>query len=187
MIQRRALLLAGSAYGLSVAASALAQGRREAVPDEVAQALPGALWSGSARLRFWGIDVYDARLWVAPGFTVERFDRHGLALELTYLRDLSRSAIAERSLAEMRRAGDIRPELAQRWQAALLDAVPEVRAVERLTGLHQPGVGALFWHNGRPRPAVPDPEFSRLFFGIWLSQATSEQQMRSALLSRLPP
>jgi hypothetical protein len=33
---------------------------------------------------------------------------------------------------------------------------------------------------------VADPEFSRLFFGIWLSQATSEPEMRRALLPRPP-
>lgn len=156
-----------------------------ALPVEVAAELPGALWSGSARLRFFGFDVYDSRLWVAPGFKAAQFEQHGLALELSYLRALSGRDIAERSLKEMKRAGDLSAAQSQRWLAALQDAIPDVKAGDRITGLHTPSVGARFWHNGQPRPAVRDPEFSRLFFGIWLSSATSEPQLRSGLLSRL--
>jgi hypothetical protein len=157
------------------------------LPPEVAAELPGALWSGSARLRFFGFEVYDSHLWVAPGFKAAQFEQHGLALALSYLRALSGRDIAERSLKEMKRAGDLSPTQSQRWLAALQDAIPDVKAGDRLIGVHSPGVGARFWHNGQPRPPVPDPEFSRLFFGIWLSSATSEPQMRSGLLSRLAP
>ena len=156
-----------------------------ALPVEVAAELPDALWSGSARLRFFGFDVYDSRLWVAPGFKAAQFEQHGLALELSYLRALSGRDIAERSLKEMKRAGDLSAAQSQRWLAALQDAIPDVKAGDRITGLHTPSVGARFWHNGQPRPPVRDPEFSRLFFGIWLSSATSEPALRSGLLSRL--
>ena len=158
-----------------------------ALPAEVAAELPGALWTGSARLRFFGFDVYDSHLWVAPGFKAAQFEQHGLALELSYLRALSGRDIAERSLKEMKRAGELSAQQSQRWLAALQDAIPDVKAGDRITGLHSPGVGARFWHNGQPRPPVRDPEFSRLFFGIWLSSATSEPQLRSGLLSRLTP
>jgi hypothetical protein len=158
-----------------------------ALPAEVAAELPGALWTGSARLRFFGFDVYDSHLWVAPGFKAAQFEQHGLALELSYLRALSGRDIAERSLKEMKRAGELSAPQSQRWLAALQDAIPDVKAGDRITGLHSPGVGARFWHNGQPRPPVRDPEFSRLFFGIWLSSATSEPQLRSGLLSRLTP
>jgi hypothetical protein len=33
---------------------------------------------------------------------------------------------------------------------------------------------------------VPDPEFSRLFFGIWLAETTSEPRLRNALLAGAP-
>jgi hypothetical protein len=157
------------------------------LPPEVAGELPGALWSGSARLRFFGFDVYDSHLWVAPGFKPAQFAQHALALELSYLRALSGRDIAERSLKEMKRAGELSAAQSQRWLAALQDAFPDVKAGDRITGLHSPGTGARFWHNGQPRPPVSDPEFSRLFFGIWLSSTTSEPQLRSGLLSRLAP
>jgi hypothetical protein len=49
--------------------------------------------------------VYDARLWVGPGFRQSEFDRHPLALELAYLRAFTGADIARRSIDEMRRAG----------------------------------------------------------------------------------
>jgi Chalcone isomerase-like len=48
-------------------------------------------------------------------------------------------------------------------------------------------VGARFWVNGVARAPINDPEFSRLFFGIWLSSATSEPKLRAALLANAPP
>jgi hypothetical protein len=189
MSLRRSFLGFGGAAVLACVLPGAAQAQAPlvpaALPSEVAADLPGALWSGSARLRFFGFDVYDSHLWVAPGFKAAQFEQHGLALELSYLRALSGRDIAERSLKEMKRAGDLSAAQSQRWLAALQDAIPDVKAGDRITGLHSPGVGARFWHNGQPRPPVRDPEFSRLFFGIWLSSATSEPQLRSGLLSRL--
>jgi hypothetical protein len=54
-------------------------------------------------------------------------------------------------------------------------------------GVHIPAVGARFWHNGNLRAEINDPEFSRLFFGIWLASHTSEPRMRSELLARVAP
>jgi hypothetical protein len=153
-------------------------------PQEIDSALPGAELSGSSRLRFFGLNVYDARLWVSPGFRAATYAQHSLALELTYLRSLSGKAIAERSLKEMRRAGALAPATEQTWLNAMQEAFPDVKEGDRITGLHNPATGAKFWFNGQPRTTIRDAEFSRLFFGIWLSEATSEPRMRTELLAR---
>jgi hypothetical protein len=195
MTQRRTLLKTGPAVWLeglglglgaaSLPGSAFAQAQAQAtVPAEVASELPGAQWSGSARLRYFGFDIYDAALWTAPGFRATTYAQHALALELTYLRALSGRAIAQRSLDEMRRSGPITASQVARWLAAMQAAFPDVKAGDRLLGLHSPAQGARFWLNGEARGAVRDPDFSRLFFGIWLSESTSEPQLRSRLLSR---
>lgn len=157
------------------------------LPGEVAAELPGGVLAGSARLRFFGFDVYDSRLWVAPGFRASSYAQSPLALELTYLRALKGRAIAERSLQEMQRCGRLSPEQEQRWLGAMTEAFPDVGRGERITGLHQPGVGARFWVNGQARAEIRDPEFSRCFFGIWLAETTSEPQLRSQLLERAAP
>lgn len=158
-----------------------------ALPPELATDLPGAVWTGAARMRFFTFNVYDAALWVAPGFSASRYAQSAFGLQLSYLRSLDGQAIAQRSLVEMRRSGPLAPAQEQRWLAAMQGAFPDVKAGDRITGLHQPGVGARFWFNGAPRATVADPEFSRLFFGIWLAESTSEPQLRTALLGKAAP
>lgn len=138
-------------------------------------------------MRFFGLNIYDATLWVDAGFRAASFARHGLVLELAYLRALQRDLIAKRSLTEMRRVGEFSEQQAQAWQAAMQASFVDVAAGDRITGLHDPAFGARFWFNTQPRPPIADPEFSRLFFGIWLSSATSEPALRLALLARATP
>jgi hypothetical protein len=157
------------------------------VPQEVAAALPQSQFAGASTMRFLGMGIYDAKLWTAPGFKAERYAEFALAIELSYLRTLSGSAIAKRSLDEMRRAGSIDAAKEKRWLAAMQEAFPDVKSGDRITGLHTPGVGARFWYNGQLRASIADPEFSRLFFGIWLSTSTSQPRLRTELLQRLAP
>lgn len=188
-MQRRDLLLAATSTITASAvntSSAWAQ-TIPAYPQELAAELPNPQLAGSARLRFFGLDIYDAKLWVGPGFRAASYAQHILGLELTYLRALSGRAIAERSLKEMRRASAIASDVEQRWLASMLEAFVDVQSGDRLTGLHSPAVGAKFWLNGQPRAMVRDAEFSRLFFGMWLSDTTSEPRMRAELLARIAP
>ncbi len=200
MPSRRKLLTASAATlvfgaGLQAPCAAHAQDRPPqaaaatppAPPAEAAPELPGAVWSGTARMRFFGLAIYDAALWVAPGFSAGRYVQSPLALQLTYLRSLNGRSIAQRSLEEMRRGGPLTPAQEQRWLAAMQEAFPDVQSGDRITGLHQPGVGARFWFNGQPRALVRDPDFSRLFFGIWLADFSSEPALRVALLAGAAP
>jgi hypothetical protein len=147
-------------------------------------ALPAAQALGSARLRFLGMAIYQARLWVGADFAANAYAQSPFALELNYARSLTGRLIAERSLKEMQRQGKLQPQQETAWLEAMEAAFVDVKAGDRITGLHTPAQGARFWFNGQPRPGVPDAEFSRLFFGIWLSDATSEPTMRAELLGR---
>lgn len=164
---------------------ACAQGAQAAQAAEQGAAAPlsGLRLSGQGVLRFLGFEVYRARLWVPPGFEAANYGAQPLALELTYHRDFSAQAIAKRSLEEMRRVGSFTPDQATRWQQALQAALPDVKSGDRLLGIHQPGVGATFKMGGRVVGEVADAEFSRLFFGIWLSPQTSEPGLRQELLA----
>ena len=157
-----------------------------ALPTELASETAWASPLGPARMRFFGLDIYDARLWVVPGFKASDYAQSPLALELTYFRSLSGRAIAERSLKEMQRQGPLTAEQEKTWLAAMLQAFPDVKSGDRIVGAHTPGNGARFWHNGQARAAMRDADFSRSFFGIWLSEATSEPQMRARLLGLAP-
>ena len=165
------------------AAAATVATQRSEVRPELTGALPQAQRIGAGRLTVWGFQVYDARLWAQPGFRAAHVDRTPLALELSYLRAFKAEEIAERSIREMRRSKPVSDAQAARWTADLLRVIPDVRTGDRVMGIHQPGVGAAFWVNGKNTGEVQDAEFARLFFGIWLSPNTSEPKLRDALLA----
>ena len=153
---------------------------------EVAAELSGAKLQGSGTLRFLGLRVYDARLWTAAAVPGADWAAAPLALELEYARSLDGVRIAERSLSEMRRQGDIAADVAERWLDAMKQIFPDVKAGDRITGVNVPGLGARFFINGRLKGEVRDLSFARFFFGIWLSPKTSEPALRDALLGKVP-
>jgi hypothetical protein len=175
-------------FATAVLVFAAAAPAHASAPDaSLATALQSKQVVGSARLRVWGFEVYDARLFAGPGFDSGRFAEQPLALELSYLRNLKGPDIAERSLDEMRDLEAIAPAQIDLWLAAMRNLFPDVKKGDRLTGVHQPGRGAVFYLNDRLLGEVADPRFSRLFFGIWLSPKTSQPAMRETLLQGLAP
>jgi len=157
------------------------------VPPELRSSLPAVTLAGQGQMSVWGFAVYRAALWVAPGFDEAAYSQSAFALELTYQRDFAGADIAVRSLQEMRRQGTMGTEEEARWEAQMRALFPNVKAGDRITGVHQPGRGAEFWHNGRLLGAVPEPRFAQRFFGIWLAPQTSEPQLRLALLAQARP
>ena len=153
---------------------------------EIKDILPQQKLLGKTRLTVWGFQVYDARLWSAPGVKASELPGQPFALELSYLRDFESADIAKRSLAEMRRSAAISDAQAKTWTAEMRRVFPNVVRGDRIMGVNQPGVGAQFFVNGKASGEIRDPIFARLFFGIWLSDKTSEPQMRDALLSGAP-
>lgn len=180
---RRLWLHRGCVAASSLLLSSVAWGNVNPTPLPATHpALPGSVLSGGYLLRFIGLQVYDARLWVQPDFEANRLGQQPLVLELKYLRGLKGRLIAERSLKEMRRHGSVSDTQAERWLAEMTRLFPNVAANDKLTGILQPGLGAMFLFNDQPQGQVADPEFSRLFFSIWLGNNTSEPTMRAALL-----
>lgn len=149
---------------------------------EIRGVLPQHRLVGKGRLTFWGFPVYDARLWAAPGFKADNLAAQPFALELDYLRGFYNEDVAQKSIAEMRRASTISEAQAKIWTQELLRVLPDTKKGDRVTGVNRPGIGAAFWVNGKPSGEIVDVEFARLFFGIWLSPTTSEPKLRSALL-----
>jgi hypothetical protein len=173
-----------AAFLLAVTAAAWWPALVQATTPEptVSAALQDKQLQGNARLRVWGFEVYDATLWAGNGFDAQRYEQHRFALELNYLRSFKGRDIAERSIDEMRGIAAITPEQATRWLAAMSTLFPDVQRGDRITGVHVPGSGARFYLNGRLRGELADENFSRLFFGIWLSPKTSQPAMRATLI-----
>jgi Chalcone isomerase-like len=157
---------------------------RSALPADVKAEISGAQLSGTGKLTFFGLNVYEANLWVTSDFKPTDFQNHAFALDLQYLRNFAGDAIAKRSIEEMQRIEPIPEQQAQKWLATLKSVIPDIRKGDRLIGTHQPNVGMVFWHNGKRSGEIKDAAFSRQFFAIWLSLKTSEPKLRVALLGK---
>lgn len=152
------------------------------VPTELRPSLAQARLQGSGVMRFFGLRIYEARLWTTPGFKPEDYAARPIALELIYDRRLDGPAIAERSVAEMRRIGSFDEAQAKRWLALMTKAFPDVCAGDRLLGLSDGHGDVRFFHNGHLTAQTVDAEYARLFFGIWLAPQTSAPALRQSLL-----
>ena len=181
-----ALLVCGSGLACAAAPAMAANGALAQAPAEVARAMPAAQLIGTATLQYVGFDIYEARLWATPGFAAERYPTQVFALELRYARSLERGAITLRSLTEMRRVGSFDQTQERAWRDQLSSAIPDVDAGDRLTGVRDGRGATHFFANGRPTAVIADPEFGRLFFGIWLSPQTSEPALRRDLIGQPP-
>jgi len=157
------------------------------LPPELQSALPSAQRAGNTRLRVWGFDVYDASLWVTPGFRPDAWAQGAFALDLRYLRAFEGADIARRSIDEMARVGPIPKAQEVAWLRTMQSVFPDVKKGDRIVGVYQPGSGARFYFNGVSHGEIRDAAFAERFFAIWLGPRTSEPAMRAALLMPLRP
>ena len=91
------------------------------------------------------------------------------------------------SLEEIRRLGETNEGRLARWKPLLEKALPSVAPGETLVGLHEPGRGARFWHEGRLTARIDDAELASAFFAIWLDARTREPALRARLLGQGRP
>lgn len=152
-------------------------------PDSVQAALAGQSLRGQSLFRYWGFEVYVASLYTEADFSAERYAQHRFALELQYRRHFKGRDIAQRSIDEMQSITPLTPRQSADWKAAMERVFPDVAPGDRLLGVHQPGGGAHFFHNGSLRGSIDDPLLAERFFGIWLSPRTSAPKLREALIA----
>lgn len=164
---------------LSLALAVIPPAPAQALPEPVAKDLPGLTARGEGVMRFFGLKVYDVRLWtmMKPFSPSEPF-----ALELVYDMSLKGRDIAERSVKEMREQGQADEGKLKRWGEEMAKIFPDIRKGDTLVGVSIPGKEARFYTRDKFIAAVADAEFARAFFDIWLSEKTSAPGVRARLL-----
>jgi hypothetical protein len=137
---------------------------------------------GTAELRFFGWVVYTATLFAPDNFNPSQYAQSPILLRINYQRALEGKLIAERSLLEMKRLGKIKDTTASTWLALMTQAFPNVVPGDTLSGSTD-GTGAVeFRHNDAVTATTLDADFAYRFFGIWLHETSSAQEMRTQLL-----
>lgn len=111
-------------------------------------------------------------------------------LEVTYLRRLSASQIANVTGAEIKRLSllgvkscvDIPTEKIDSWTQKLEHFLPDVALNDQLIGLFKPGEGVRFYDAKQELGLINEDAFVKAFTAIWLDPQTRAQKLRSELL-----
>lgn len=144
------------------------------------EGLPSLKLRGGGLLRMYGFQIYNSFLWTPNG---EAFDPNKpYALDIQYLRNFEGRKLAERSIDEMRAQSVGNDNVYPKWLAEMTRVFPNVKPDDRLTGVFTAERTARFFHNGRFTGEVKDAEFAAAFFGIWLSENTSQPRLRERML-----
>ena len=181
-----AALVAASVLADPATAATTSMGADTQTPAHVLKYVADARVAGTGRLTWYGFHVYDAALFVAPGFALADASARPFVLELTYARRLDGKGIAEASRDEIARLGFGTEAQRRRWFAQMLKLFPNVEKGRRLAGVNIPGTGARFYFDGQFLGSVDDPDFAGAFFAIWFDERTRAPQLRENLLKGMP-
>lgn len=159
----------------------------DAVPPHIGRELGDARLSGQGSFRWFGLKIYDARLWVErTGFQPGQPVSAKLVLDLGYARDLYGKRIAQSSIDEISQLGFGNAQQHQIWLAKMTALFPDVHEGTHISGVYLPGQGARFYLDGKLLGEIDDAEFARAFFSIWLDERTSAAKLREQLLASMP-
>jgi len=179
MSRRSRQLLLGLASAFAIGSSAAA------LPEQVTQLIPDWALQGKGEMRWFGLSLYEARLWVPSAASSSTRasppDGH-FALELQYARDITSQRLVEASIDQMKRFGAIDEQRLGKWKLALERVFPNVKSGDVIVGVLKPNQGAEFYHQSRLSGRIDDLDFARTFFAIWLDERTSEPELRKRLL-----
>lgn len=138
----------------------------------MAAALEGTSQRGAATFSYFGLAIYEARLFTRGGAPFDWNSEFGL--ELQYKRDLSRENLVEGTLREFRRTGGDLP-----LQRELSTCFRDVSTGDRFLGMTEGSDRISFWLNGQQTCTLSHPQIKYRFMAIFLGDNT-----RSASFTR---
>jgi hypothetical protein len=167
------------ALALIVGMLATASASALTLPEGAVKLVPEARESGGGAFRFFGLLIYDARLWTSGA----RFDdKAPFALGIRYARNIKGATLAEESVNQWHKMRYGLEGSYAGWAAQMRRVFPDVQPGDELVGVSLPSKGVRFFFNGVDNGEISDPAFARAFFAIWLDARTTEPGLRRALI-----
>ena len=168
---------------LSFAVSALAvpPGGHRPLPPQVSSQAPGIHPFGKGRHSWWGIQMYDATLWiVGPQWSAA--EPHALDLEPN--RAVSADTLVKNAIVEMRalKVGD--EGKLRTWQAEMKKIIPNVQPGDQIVIFCSDTNRTIAYLNDSSTGEVEDPSFCAAVMSVWLHPQTKHQGMRKSLLGQ---
>jgi len=149
------------------------------VSKHIRNYVPNAKLVGKGMFSYYFWDVYTGELYAPEG---EYANQPPFALKLTYQRDLEGKKIAQRSIDEMKKQGDLSADDSDKWLSLMNSIFPDVSEGDVITGIATKDGTSVFYVNGEKADEIEDKAFTQRFFDIWLSDKTSEPKFRKKLL-----
>ncbi|MFK8068441.1 MAG: chalcone isomerase family protein [Gammaproteobacteria bacterium] len=147
--------------------------------DHIGMHVPEVQKVGEGRLKYLFWNVYDATLYTPKGIWQ---DEKPFALKLSYLLELEGEKIADRSIEEIRNQGFKNELILATWHNQMRKIFPDVDKGISITGIYTTQGESIFYRQNEEIGRIRDPEFGKAFFNIWLSEKTSEPELRKQLL-----
>ena len=148
-------------------------------PPELVAAIRSEQPIGSASLSKLFMHVYDAQFWSDSG----SWKKPPYALAITYAMGFTADELADRTQDEMRHVSTLPEETLKSYGDKLRTLYPNVKAGDRITALQKNMQTTVFYYNGKAIGEINDAAVAPAFFGIWLSEKSSEPEMQQQLLS----
>ena len=164
---------------ISVTSAIAAPPGHRPLPQQVASQAPGMHPFGKGRHSWWGIQMYDATLWiVGPQWSAA--ETH--ALDLEPRRVVSADTLVKNAIREMRdlKVGD--ESKLKTWQAEMTKVIPDVRSGDQIVIFCSDTNRTLVYLNDSSTGEVDDPSFCPAIMSVWLHPQTKHQAMRKSLL-----
>lgn len=171
---RRLLALCLVIYALPCAASALVK------PFELNASIHTLAPVGSAEMNKLFFHVYDASFWSDHGAIMKA----PYALSITYDMDFSKEDLIDRTVQELKQVSILTDDALQHYAVQLGAIWPDISKGDRITAFTRNAKETVFYYNGKKVGSITDAKFTEAFFGIWLSEKTSEPKMRKELLGQ---
>jgi hypothetical protein len=156
-------------------------GGNRPLPPQVFSEAPEMHPFGKGRHSWWGIQMYDATLWiVGPQWSAAK--PHALDIEPN--RAVSADTLVKNAIAEMRdlKVGDERK--LRVWQTEMKKVIPNVQPGDQIVIFCSDTNRTLVYLNDSSTGEIDDPSFCPAVMSVWLHPQTKLQAMRKSLLGQ---
>jgi len=148
--------------------------------------LEGLVEVGSGEMRWFGMEIYDARLLNSGAPFIGVNDAAPLALEITYRKNISGERLVRTTEREWERLAEElalpEPARVKNWLAEMNQIWPDVAPGDFIIALVASD-GQTHFHGTKGHlGTVSDPEFGPAFLSIWLHPKTRAADLRAQLL-----
>ncbi|MFM2482873.1 chalcone isomerase family protein [Celerinatantimonas sp. YJH-8] len=140
---------------------------------------------GKVTIKRWWVDIYQARLYQSNGPQAAQQARPGTRMQMTYFRDIKHQDLIKQTRKEWQKLAVGNKFPVEQWLNKLTNMWPDVKTGDCMEMRVASDHSAQFYYGEQKIGAITDPQFSRVFLSIWLSDENHYPKMRHELLGKL--